>query len=55
LDADARGVLNHARADLDQTLADGGELSLASGSVFGMASRTASIIQYAAVWNASRT
>jgi hypothetical protein len=49
LDADAGEVLDHACADLDKALADGGELSLCGGSVCGMASRAASISQYAAV------
>jgi hypothetical protein len=55
VDANAREVLDHARADLDQMLAEGIELSLASGCVRGTALRTASISQYAAVWSTSRT
>jgi hypothetical protein len=47
LDADAREALNHARTDLDQMLAEGLELSFASGCVCRMASRTASRSQNA--------
>jgi hypothetical protein len=45
LDADGHEVLDHVRADLDQTLADGRELNLRSRSVCGMALRKASISQ----------
>jgi hypothetical protein len=49
LDADALEVLNHARTDLDETLAEVLNSAFASLSVSGMASRTASMSQYAAV------
>jgi len=56
LDADARSVVDDARADLDQTLADVANSAFASGSVVrNGGARTACISQNAAVWKASRT
>ena len=56
--ADGRGcgeVLDHARADLDQSFPDGRELALGERSLRGIAARTPCISQNAAVWRTSRT
>ena len=55
LDANARDVLDHARADLDQAVPDGRELSPRERVCVRIAARTPCISQNAAVWRASRT